>query len=116
MSYNYELLGVDYTFLFSVQIPCAANCLLQWNADCMYCKIQSASKKHADLRRASQIGGEFYCTLNLQSIAADGLLHIAYRVSHKSRYTFVKGRISVICGPILLSLGLFQSPICPLHF
>jgi hypothetical protein len=26
---------------------------------------------------------------------------------HKSRYTFVKGRISVICGLILLSLGLF---------
>jgi hypothetical protein len=30
-----------------------------------------------------------------------------YRVYHKSRYTFVKGRISVIRGPILLSLGLF---------
>jgi hypothetical protein len=30
-----------------------------------------------------------------------------YRVFHKARYTFVKGRISVICGAILLNLGLF---------
>jgi hypothetical protein len=40
---------------------------------------------------------------------------LPYRVYHKSRYTFVKGRISVICRPILLSLGSFKSPICPLH-
>jgi hypothetical protein len=33
--------------------------------------------------------------------------HYIYRVSHKSRYTFVKGRISVICRLILLSHGSF---------
>jgi hypothetical protein len=33
--------------------------------------------------------------------------HPVYRVSHKSGYTFVKGRISVICGPILLNFGSF---------
>jgi hypothetical protein len=34
-------------------------------------------------------------------------IHTLYRVFHKTVYTFVKGRKSVICGPILLNLGSF---------
>ena len=98
--------GVVYTCVFDVQIGCAVYCLLQSNADSMCrfnvqirfgdsmpCTTArtdienahpiSTSNLHIEnacrsavVCSAAQIGGLFYCTSDLHSIEAEGILHI----------------------------------------